>query len=41
MKAQHLHDFAPPTTAELQKEYSKFRDKLRDISKDKAAYKKS
>ncbi len=40
MKAQHLNDFAPPTTDELQKEYNKFSDKLRDISKDKAAYKK-
>jgi len=40
MKAEHLNDFAPPTTEELNKEYDKFRDKLRDIGRDKAAYKK-
>lgn len=40
MKSQHLNDFAPPTDSELNAEYSKFRDKMRDISRDKAAYKK-
>ncbi len=40
MKSQHLHDFAPPTTDELQKEYNKFKHKLRDIRLDKASYKK-
>lgn len=40
MKAQHLHDFAPPTTVELQKEYNTFKHKLRNIGLDKAAYKK-
>lgn len=40
MKSQRLTNSAPPTTKELQKEYSKFSDKLRDVTKDKVQYQK-
>lgn len=40
MKSQHLTTYAPPTTSELNKEYAKFKDKIRDVSKDKASFKK-
>lgn len=40
MKSQHITNFAPPTDSELNKEYSKFKSKLRDLSLDQAAYKK-
>jgi len=40
MRAQHFTNVTPPTPGELKTEYSKHRHKLRDITKDKAAYKK-
>jgi len=39
-RSQHFTNVTPTSPAELQAEYAKFKDKLRDITKDKVAYKK-